>query len=810
MSKNLKKVMMWLFLVVTPVFLANCNAQQLADIAKGVSGGSSCNNNTVCDTGETAQSCFNDCHCGNFTCEQNMGESNATCATDCPATGQTAAICGNGVVEGSEQCDLGNQNGMPGALCSANCTAVIASVPVTLTSVSVPFSVTASGTVTVTVGATAGKTVAVYDNNWMSHPATETPAASGTYIATFTAPPANGTYKVSQISITDTNGVTYFFWNDGVSTNYVNGVGSTAVMVPSYTVTGGVTAAVISLTSVSVSPASVAANSMITVTVSATPNMSVTVWDSNWWSHPAVETAPNSGTYVTTFAAPGVSGTFTIPEVDVYDSVSMTGVWFYDLGMPATGTYWNSSTGINTNLGISSFTVTGGTTVTPITLNSVSVVNNAGSLMVTVSTNTGKSVTVWDSNWMSHPAMESPIGSGSYTVTFPAQTVNGTYKIPEVDVYDSVAMTTTWFYDNAMNPNTYYNGSAMVQTTVPVASYSVTTGATAITLTNVTAANNAGVVTVTVNATANKTVTVWDSNWMTHPAMESPAGTGTYTVTFPAQTVNGTYKIPEVDVYDGLTLTTTWFYDNAMTTYYNGSTMTQTTVPVASYAVTTGAVAMNLTSVTAANNAGSVTVTVAATANKTVTVWDSSNWMSHVAMENPIGSGNYTVTFPASTVIGTYNIYQVDVFDSIAMLTTMFYSNGINYVNGMTTVATPVMIASYSVTQGVTLSLNSVTVNPTWVMSTTGGVITVTVSATPGQIVTVWDSTWWSHPAMETMPGSGIYTTTITAPMMIGVYKIPEVDVGTKWYWDNGVSTTYVDGTTGLATAIPVASFSVM
>jgi len=804
MSKNLKKVMMWLFLVATPVFMANCNAQQLADIAKNVGGGGdTCNNNSLCDTGETAQSCFSDCHCGNYTCEQNMGETNANCATDCTGTGQTAAICGNAVVENGEQCDLGNQNGMAGTPCSANCTTIVAIVPVSLTSVTVPLSATASSSISVTVSATASKTVTVFDSNWASHIATESPAASGTYIATFTAPPANGTYKINQISIQDVNG-TYYFYNDGVGSNYVNGTGAyTTVPVASFTVNGGVTAAVISLNSVSLSAASVAANSMITVTVSTNANMSVSVWDSNWWSHPAMETPAGSGTYVATFVAPGVAGTYSIPEVDVYDPTAMTGVWFYDMG--TAGTYWNSSTGINTNIVIPAFAVTGGTTVTPVTLTSVSAVNNAGNVTVTVSTATGKSVTVWDSNWWSYSAMETPAGSGTYVATFTTtQTVNGTYNIPEVDVYDPVAMTTTWFYDMGATL-TYWNANTAVNTGVPIASYTVSTGATAITLNSVSAVNNAGNVTVTVvTNNPNQIVTVWDSNWWGYTATESPLGSGTYIATFPANAVNGTYNIPEVDVYDPVAMTTTWFYDNAMTTYYNGATYMQTAVPVASYTVSGGATAITLTSVTAMNNAGNLTVTVNATPNKTVSVWDSSNWMNYMTMESPVGSGTYTVTFPV-TLSGTYKIVEVDVYDPVTMMTTWFYDTGMtNYYDGTAMVYTTVPVVSYTVTGGTVLQLNSVTVTPNPVMAMTP--MTITINATPGQNVIVWDSTWWSYWATESTPG--VYTVSLPAPSMAGTYKLPEIDIGTQWYWDNG-SPTYIDGITGLTTTIPVASFSV-
>jgi hypothetical protein len=47
--------------------------------------------NGFCETGETAQNCYVDCHCGNGTCEDSMSETTSNCQSDC--------YCGNGTCD---------------------------------------------------------------------------------------------------------------------------------------------------------------------------------------------------------------------------------------------------------------------------------------------------------------------------------------------------------------------------------------------------------------------------------------------------------------------------------------------------------------------------------------------------------------------------------------------------------------------------------------------------------------------------------------------------------------------------------------
>jgi hypothetical protein len=65
-----------------------------------------CCGDTACNGGETASSCFDDCHCGDGTC--NGGENSTTCPSDCSGgggcSGGTCAVCPNGTCEQGETC----------------------------------------------------------------------------------------------------------------------------------------------------------------------------------------------------------------------------------------------------------------------------------------------------------------------------------------------------------------------------------------------------------------------------------------------------------------------------------------------------------------------------------------------------------------------------------------------------------------------------------------------------------------------------------------------------------------------------------
>merc|ERR1712061_959976 len=42
-----------------------------------------CNNNGICEDGETPAACSLDCSCGNYKCEPELGETVSTCEHDC-------------------------------------------------------------------------------------------------------------------------------------------------------------------------------------------------------------------------------------------------------------------------------------------------------------------------------------------------------------------------------------------------------------------------------------------------------------------------------------------------------------------------------------------------------------------------------------------------------------------------------------------------------------------------------------------------------------------------------------------------------
>merc|ERR1719145_304252 len=42
-----------------------------------------CNNNGICEEGETPAACSLDCSCGNYKCEPELGETVSTCEHDC-------------------------------------------------------------------------------------------------------------------------------------------------------------------------------------------------------------------------------------------------------------------------------------------------------------------------------------------------------------------------------------------------------------------------------------------------------------------------------------------------------------------------------------------------------------------------------------------------------------------------------------------------------------------------------------------------------------------------------------------------------
>jgi len=340
------------------------------------------------------------------------------------------AFCGDGIVNGTEQCDLGAQNGVAGSTCSATCTTVV--IPITLTSVTVsPATVAAGGSVTVTVVTNAGQAVAVWDSNWSLYNLVE--GTPGTYTGSFFAT-GSGIVKISEVDV----GTTIFTDNLGIYNNWTTGL-STGVITASFTVTAA------TLTSVTVSPAAVAAGASVTVTVVTAPNQVVAVFDSNWTWHPLVEGVP--GTYTGSFFAAG-SGIVKISEVDVGTTIFADNL----------GIYNNWATGVSTGVATPSFTVTA-PTLTSVTVSPATVLVG-GTVTVTVVTAPNQVVNIWAPAFVT---LTEGI-AGTYTGLVTAST-GGVNTITEVDVGP------VWFVDSL---GIYSDWNTGVSTGVATASFTVT------------------------------------------------------------------------------------------------------------------------------------------------------------------------------------------------------------------------------------------------------------------------------------------------------------------------------------------------
>jgi len=668
--------------------------------------GSTCS--STCNTVASGAVCGDGLLNGTEQCD--LGTQNGTAGSTCSSTCTTVAsgaVCGDGIVNGTEQCDLGLQNGGAGSACSATCTIVAAPPATGFSSVTAsPATVTAGGSVTVTVVAPANQSVSFTDLSGNLMTTTETPAGSGIYIGTITtnANSMNGTYSIYFLCVSNTitgTGPCYYDAGMGV---YVDNMtfANTTVTVPSFTVTGGQAPY---LTSVTATPATVAAGGSVTVTVVTNPGQAVGIQDSNWNWITLTEGTP--GSYTGTIIASG-SGTFTISDIFV-------GLLWYTNNA---GVYVNGSTLVSTGVLVPSYTVTvaagafcgdgivngteqcdlgaqnGGadsacsstctivaappaTGFSSVTA-SPATVTAGGSVTVTVVAPASQTVDLYDSanNWI--PTIETPAGSGIYigTVTTTANSINGTYNVNSVSIMNPLTFATAWYYDGGMG--VYLDGSTWLNTTIAVASYTVTGGLTPY-LTSVTASPATvaigGSVTVTVVTNPAQMVGVCDSTWMCYTLVEGIPGTYTATTT-----ASGSGTVTLSDVYVGAISYT----NNGAGVYVNGSTWVSTGVVVPSYTVTwtvpttvatltVGNPAMTVVTVT--SDAG-VWVAVPVTAGLTYTVLGDDGYQ---------GSGLYTLDarYIGYDAVGTQLFNYDSSFTSVPSATAVFTAaaTGTVYIN---------------------------------------------------------------------------------------------------------------------------------
>lgn len=99
------------------------------DLCKETDGGFECHAAQVCGNGtiEGSEQCDKDALGGATCATLGLGQGDVRCTEHCTFdTGKCWSPCGNGYLDDGEECDLGKDNGRPGGCCTVDCVAVAA------------------------------------------------------------------------------------------------------------------------------------------------------------------------------------------------------------------------------------------------------------------------------------------------------------------------------------------------------------------------------------------------------------------------------------------------------------------------------------------------------------------------------------------------------------------------------------------------------------------------------------------------------------------------------------------------------------